>query len=269
MILRKAIAFLIRDFKMQTSYRLAFLMQFFGIFFSVMIFFFLSQVFGKTVNSHLASYGGDYFAFVLIGIAFTSFLSTGLGSFSSSISSAQGQGTLEAMLVTPTKLATIILCSSLWNFALTAFNVLVYLFLGAIVFGLDLSKTNVPAALLILFLTILIFSSIGIVSASFIMVFKRGDPINWLFGSFSSLFGGTYFPITVLPDWLQKISYFIPLFYALRGMRYAILQGHTFRQLSGDIIALCIFSLVFLPISLLCFRKAVRQAKIEGSLVTY
>lgn len=269
MIFHKAIAFLKRDFKMQLSYRLAFLMQFFGIFFSVTIFFFLSKVFGKSVSSHLASYGGDYFAFVLIGIAFSGFLGTGLGTFSSSISSAQGQGTLEAMLVTPTKLATIILCSSLWSFALTAFNVLIYLLFGAIVFGLDLSKANAPAALLILVLTILIFSSIGIISASFIMVFKRGDPINWLFGSFSSLLGGTFFPVTVLPTWLQKGSYFIPLFYALRSMRHAVLQGYTFGQLSGDIMMLCVFSLLILPASLLCFKRAVRQAKIDGSLVTY
>jgi ABC-2 type transport system permease protein len=269
LIFHKAVAFFRRDYKTQASYRLAFIMQFFGIFFSVAVFFFLSKLFGKAVSSQLASYGGDYFAFVLVGIAFSSFLSTGLGSFSSSISSAQGQGTLEAMLVTPTKLTTIVLCSSLWNFALTAFNVVVYLFFGAAIFGLDLSKVNVPAAFLVLLLTILIFSSMGIISASFIMVFKRGDPINWLFGSFSSLLGGTYFPITVLPAWLQKASYFIPLFYALRSMRYAVLQGYTFQQLTGDIMMLCIFSLLILPVSLLCFKHAVRQAKIEGSLVTY
>jgi len=269
MILKKALAFLKRDYKMQVSYRLSFLLQFLGIFFSVATFFFVSKLLGKAVNPYLTSYGGDYFSYVLIGIAFSGFLGTGLGTFSSTISSAQSHGTLETMLVTPTSLSAIITFSALWNFLFTSFNVLIYLAFGAFFFGMDLSKANLPAAFLILFLTILMFSSIGIISASFIMVFKRGDPINWLFGSFSSLLGGTYFPITVLPAWLQKASYFIPLFYALRAMRHAVLQGYTFLMLGKDIIILCIFAICILPISLFCFRFAVKRAKIEGSLVTY
>ena len=254
---------------MQVSYRLSFLLQFFGIFFSVTTFFFVSKLLGKAVNPYLTSYGGDYFSYVLIGIAFSGFLGTGLGTFSSTISSAQSQGTLEAMLVTPTRLAAIVTFSSLWSFLFTAFNVFIYLLFGALFFNLNLSKANVLAATIILFLTIIIFSGIGIVSASFIMVLKRGDPINWLFGSFSSLLGGTYFPITVLPAWLQKASYFIPLFYALRAMRHAVLQGYTFLMLGKDITILCIFAICILPISLFCFRFAVKRAKIEGSLVTY
>lgn len=269
MILKKALAFLKKDYRTQVSYRLSFFMQFFGIFFSVAIFFFVSKLFGKAVNPYLASYGGDYFSFVLIGIAFAGFLGTGLRTFSSSISSAQEQGTLEVMLVTPTKLSAIVAFSSLWNFLFTAFNVLVYLLFGALVFGLDLTKANIPVALLILLLTIPVFSGMGVISASFIMVLKRGDPINWLFGSFSSLLGGAYFPITVLPVWLQRFAYVIPLFYALRAMRYAVLQGFTFSALAGDILALAMFSAVIIPLSMVCFKWAVKRAKVEGSLVTY
>lgn len=267
--MRKALAFLKRDYKSEVSYRLSFFMQFFGIFFSVTIFFFVSKLFGKAVNPYLAAYGGDYFSFVLIGIAFSGFLGTGLRTFASTISSAQSQGTLEAMLVTPTRLSAIIMFSSLWNFLFTAFNVFIYLLFGALVFGVNLSKANVAVALLVLLLTILVFSGMGIISASFIMVLKRGDPINWLFGSASSLLGGTYFPITVLPAWLQKFAYLVPLFYALRAMRLAVLQGFTFGALAGDILALAAFAGIIIPLSMLCFKYAVKKAKIDGSLATY
>jgi len=269
LILQKILAFLKRDFRTELSYRLAFFMRFFGIFFSVAIFFFISKLFGTAVNPYLSAYGGDYFSFVLIGIAFSGFLGTGLNTFSSSISSAQSQGTLEAMLVTPTRLSSIIIFSSFWNFLFTSINVLVYLLFGALIFGVDLSRANLFPALLIIFLTVTAFSGLGIISASFIMVLKRGDPVNWLFGSISSLMGGTYFPIAVLPAWLQKFSYLFPIFYSLRAMRHALLQGYSIASLAPDILALAAFSGIIIPLSILVFKYAVKRAKIDGSLVTY
>lgn len=269
MTLKKAWAFLVREFRTQTSYRLAFIMNFVGVFLSVAIFFFISKLIGTNISPYLAPYGGDYFAFVLIGIALSGFMGIGLGVFASSISRAQSQGTLEAMLVTPTRLSEIVLLSSVWSFLFTAFNVFVHLFFGVTVFGLRLGEANVAAAVLVLVLIVSIFSGLGIISASFIMVLKRGDPINWLFGSVSSIMGGTFFPIQVLPIWLQKFSYLFPLFYALRAMRLALLKGYSFGALAPDILVLALFMAAIVPLSLWCFKYAVRRAKIDGSLVTY
>ncbi len=266
---RKLWAFVKRDFIMEKSYRMAFVMRFVGIFFSTATFFFIAKLFGKGINPYLKAYGGDYFSFVLIGIAFSGFLSVGLSSFSGSISAAQAQGTLEAMLVTPTKITQIILSSSVWNFMFTSLSVVVYLVIGSLFFGASLAKANYPAAFLVLFLTIMLFSSIGIISASFIMVFKRGDPVNWIFSSLSSLLSGTFFPIAVLPLWLQKIAFVFPLFYALKAMRQALLLGYSLQAMSYDLLMLTGMTLAILPISIWSFGRAVRQAKIDGSLGTY
>jgi len=265
----KLVAFLRRDFQIEKSYRLSFIMRFFGIFLSTATFFFIAKLIGKSVNPYLKSYGGDYFSFVLIGIAFSGFLATGLNSFSKSVNSAQAEGTLEAMLVTPTKLGYIIAYSSIWSFLFTSLNIVIYLLVGTLIFSANFAKANFLAAFIILFLTIFLFSGIGIISASFIMVFKRGDPINWLFSSMSSLIAGTYFPISVLPIWLQKIAQFFPLFYALKAMRQAMLLGYSFKTMSMDILILALMIVIVLPLSIWSFGYAVKQAKIDGSLGTY
>ncbi len=267
--LRKAWAFLARDFRTQVSYRLAFVMNVAGIFFSVTIFYFISKLLGTSINPYLAQYGGNYFAFVLIGLAVSGFMGTSMGVFASSISNAQKEGTLEVMLVTPTKLSQIVFFSSIWSFAFTTFNIMVYLLFGTLVFGLNLSQANIPAAVLILFLIVSIFSAIGIISASFIMVLKRGDPVSWLFGSVSGIMSGTFFPVQVLPDWLQKFSYVFPLFYGLQAMRLALLKGAGLSVLAPNILALAAFVVVIIPLSLVCFKYAVRRAKVDGSLATY
>jgi len=262
-------AFLKRDFQLEISYRLAFFLQFFGIFFSIAVYYFISRLIGDAASPYLEAYGGDYFSFVLIGIAFSGYFGVGLSSFSSSLRQAQTTGTLEAMLSTPTSFAAIILSSSLWSYLMTTLRVLVYLSLGALFLQVDLQSGNISAALIILILTVISFSSLGILAASFIMVLKRGNPVIWLFGSLSSLFGGVYFPITVMPAWLQTFSYFIPVTYSLRGMRLALLQDAPFSALTTDILALLGFSLVLLPLGLLSFRFAVNKARADGSLTHY
>jgi ABC-2 type transport system permease protein len=239
------------------------------MFIGVASFYFVSELFGVAANPYLADFGSNYFAYVLVGMAFLGFQSVGLGTFSSAVAGAQSQGTLEAMLVTPTKLPAIVLSSSLWDFIYATINVVVYLAIGALFFGADLGGANIPAAVVVLVLSVIVFSAVGIASASAIMVLKRGDPVAWLFGSVSAFMGGTYFPIAVLPDWLQTVAHFFPVYYSLRAMRLAVLEGTTLQQMSGDVLVLVGFAVVLVPLSMLAFRGAVKIAKTDGTLGTY
>jgi ABC-2 type transport system permease protein len=265
----KPLLFLSRDFKMQMSYRLSFILQFFGMLFSSSSFYFVSQLLGAGAAQYLGSYGGDYFSFVLIGIAFVGYQGVALHSFSGVVQSAQSAGTLEAMLVTPTRLSTILFSSSLWNFVFTSFRVLLYILLGVLVFGVDLRNANVLAGFVVLCLTIVTLSGIGILSACFIMVFKRGNPVDFLFSSVSALLGGVYYPIEVLPDWLQIVARFFPLTYSLEAMRRALLAGESLADLWREATMLAVFSILLLPLSLVAFRYAVRHAKRDGSLTQF
>lgn len=265
----RALAFLRRDWRIQLSYRTAFALQLLGVLFNLLLFYFLSALIGDAAAPYLVDYGGDYFAFVLIGLAFAGYFGVGLRSFASNLREAQTTGTLEAMLLTPTRLSTVILSSSLYDYGLVTFQVVAYLVFGATLFGVRFNG-NWPAALLILALTIVAMTSIGIIAASFIMVLKRGDPVTWLFGNALQLLGGVYYPIGVLPGWLQAPARLLPITYALGAMRKALLNGASIRELLWpDLGALFLSCLVLVPLSLLSFRAAVHRAKVDGSLAHY
>lgn len=266
---RVTLAFLKKDWRTETSYRFSFILQVIGIFFSVTMFYFISQLFGGAADPYLTRYGTDYFSFVLIGIAFSSYFGVGLSSFSNRIRQAQTTGTLEAMLTTPTKHTTIVLSASLWDYLITTFRVIIYLAIGVIFMGVTFRNANFGSALLVLILSIISFSSIGIIAASFIMVIKRGDPVTWIVSSLSSLLGGVYYPVSVLPEGLRWIAMLIPITYSLDAMRLALLQGETIKELLPQIFALVVFCVVLLPSSILAFRYAVKQAKVDGSLTQY
>jgi len=266
---RKFLAFLRRDFQAALSYKFAFFLNIIGIFVSVVTFYFIARIFGKGASPYLSEYGGEYFPFVLLGIAFSGYFSTALRSFASTVRGEQFLGTLEAMLITPTRISTIILASSLWDFLFASVNVFIYLFFGVRFFGLTLFHPNFLLAGIILILTVICFSGIGIISAGFIMIFKKGDPITWLISTFSALVGGVYFPVKVLPEGVQKLSAFVPLTYSLHSLRLVLLQGAGFDKIISDLCILLVLALALLPIGIFFFSFAVKRAKMEGSLVHY
>lgn len=268
-LLRKPFAFFKKDLLINTSYKFAFLFDFGSIIFSVLTFFFIAKLFGRNAAGYLVDYGGDYFAFVLIGIAFSGYLTTAMGSFMQVIAEEQTSGTLEAIILSPTKISTLLTCGSIWNFMLTSLRIITYLVLGWLFFGFNLSNTNILSTIIILVLTIISFGSLGIISAGFMLVLKKGDPINWLFSGVSRFLGGVYFPITILPLWVQKLSYLLPITYSLEAMRKCIILGATIKELTREIVALFIFSLIFLPLSIIIFKFALRKVKRDGSLLFY
>ena len=267
--LRSVWAFLVRDYHVEISYRLSFLLTIGGVVIKALLFYFLSEFIEASTGGLLGDYGGDYFSFVIIGIALGGYFSTGLTSFSKALRDSQTTGTLEAMILTPTPVSWLVIGSAAWSYVYTTFRVLIYLLVGALFLGLDLSRANYGAAVVVLLLSIISFASLGILSASLIMVVKRGDPITAVFGNVSNLIGGVYYPVAILPAGLQVIAYLLPITYALRAMRGALLTGATWPQLAPDILALSLFCLILLPLALWVFRYAVDRARVAGTLAHY
>jgi ABC-2 type transport system permease protein len=268
-MLRQALAFLKKDFLIESSYKFAFLSNISGVLISVLGYFFIDRLFGHRIVSQLQEFGVNYFSYVLLGMAFFSYIGVGIGSFSSRIESEQMQGTLEATLLTPTKISTILFSMALWNLIFATIDIAVYIGLGIFLFKISFTNVNFVSALVILILTIASFSSLGILSASFIMVFKRGNPVGWIINNLEGLIGGVYFPLTVMPLWLQFLAKFFPITYAIRAIELAVYRGRSVTQLAKEITFLLLFSLVLLPLSLAAFKYAVKKARMQGSLAQY
>ena len=268
MVMRLALAFIKRDFLLAISYRMAFVIQVLGIFVAVAFFYFISQMVDGAAPPALAKYGGNYFAFLLIGIAFADYLGLSLKTFNDSLRESQLMGTLEIILLSPTPLSQILVYSSLYGYLFTSIRFVLYLLLG-LLFGLDMHDANYVAAVALLIMAVASFASLGIVIASITMVIKRGDTINTMVSAAFVLLGGAIYPVTVLPAWMQSLSQLLPMTHALEGMRLALMGGYSTEQLLPQFLALFAFSAVLLPIGFCTFWLAVRWTKITGSLAHY
>jgi ABC-2 type transport system permease protein len=268
-VLRQMAQLFRRDMLTARTYRIAFLLDAVNALFGVASFYFLSDFVASGKLSHSLPSGTSYFAFALIGLAFFDYLGAGVNAFDTSIEDARRNRTLEALLVTEASLPVILAGSAVYPFVFTSLKTAVYLVWGVILFHLPLASADWPGALLILFFSILSFAGLGIISASYQMLFKRGNPAKWLFLGLSALVGGMMYPVHILPPALQLLARLIPITYSLEGMRAALLGGVGIGRLLPQILALAIFAAVLLPLSFVVFAWALRRTKINGTLTHF
>ena len=268
--LNKAIAFVKKDMRISVSYKLQFVFQFMQIFFAIAVIYFISRMLGHSgKTSVLNRYGGDYFSFALIGLAINSYLRAGLITITNDIRQIMNQGTLEALCATPTSYNWLLLCSSLWQFIFETIRVVCYFMVAILIFGMKLDNANWLATLIVMTLTAPIFLMLGTISCSILVVVKKGDPITWALSSLGAILAGTMFPVSVLPEWMQRISFCLPLTHSLEAARQAILAGANLNEIAVNLSALIIFIIVLAPLTILVNNVCMAIAKKKGAFSTY
>lgn len=265
----KAVAFIKKDMKVSVSYKLQFVFQFLQIFFGIAVIYFIGKMLADYPASTLRQYGGDYFSFALVGLAVNSYLRVGMVTITNDIRQIMNQGTLEAMCATPTGYAWLLLCSSLWQFSFETIRVACYFAVAILIFGMRLEGANWPGALLGMALTAPVFLMLGVISCSILVVVKKGDPVNWIFASLGAILAGTMFPVDVLPEWMQKISFCLPLTHSLEATRQSLLTGAGIGEISLHLWALLMFIIILTPLTVAVNSVCMRYARKVGAFSTH
>jgi ABC-2 type transport system permease protein len=252
-------AFIARDFVADFTYRLSFAIGIVDAIAAVGAYYLLSTMIGVKPG------GYDAFAFILIGLTLNSAMTTAMVCYASAIRESQQTFTLPLLVSSPLTARRFILLSSAYPLLRATVEGLAFLAVG-VALGLALRGANVAGAALVFVLALAAFSAIGVLSAACIVVWKKGDPVLWLIGSASWLFGGVFFPIEQLPAPLQALSRLLPISYALEALRPAVLGGVPLGEIARRAAPLAAFTVVAVPVSLMAFTWAVTRARHDGSL---
>ena len=246
---------------------MAFFLRALSILILVTTLFFISLIFSGQGRTAAFAQWHDLLPRWIIGLSVLNYFMTGFSSLANAVRAEQSQGTLESVLMTPITLPTLVASSSAWPLVQATFLSALYPLFGWLFFGVTF-RGNIVLALLLLILTTLVLASIGILSASFAIVFKRGDPFGILLGAGSALFSGVFFPVELLGSF-NYVSRALPTTYGIAGVSGVLIEGYGFNEVRQPLTTLCLFLAALLPFSLWVFARAVRRAKREGSLIQY
>jgi ABC-2 type transport system permease protein len=266
--LSKLGAFLRRDFLIAWSYRMAFVTDASGLFLQAVTFWFV----GKLINPRvLPTYGGThagYMEFVAAGILLGAFVEVGMRQVGSSIRQEQLMGTLESVLLTPTAIWTIQTGSALYAMVYVPIRTLFFFIMIALVFGVHFSAAGILPALAILLLFLPFVWGLGILSAAAMLTYRRGGMGINFFTSVALLGSGAFFPLALLPHWIQTISTANPIARAINGLREALIGG-TWTGLPSDMLIVGVASVIAFGLGTVAFKLALAREQRRGTLGIY
>lgn len=119
----------------------------------------------------------------------------------------------------------------------------------------------------IAFFANLVFTSWGLALATTGVVLRYGlgaEGFAWFIVFILLPLSCVYYPVSVLPDWLQYVSLSLPPTYVFEGLRGIILEGVVKTDL---LVKASLLNLVLFTIGYMVFRRLLQSARIHGSLM--
>jgi ABC-2 type transport system permease protein len=267
--LPKVAAFLRRDFLIALSYRVAFVADILQLCSHVLLFGLIGQLVDPKL---LPAYGGEptgYLEFVAIGALLSLVFGMLLERVASAIRTEQMIGTLEALLVTPVRTFTLQAGSVAFDAVQVPLRMALFLAAIAVTAGLDLELSGVLPSIAVLVAFLPFVWGLGLVSAGAIVTFRRGAGVTAMAGMVLGLSSGAYFPLTVLPGWMEAVLSWNPMAIALEAMRGALIGGDGWGAIAPDLLMLVPMSVLTLGAGMLAFHAAVARERRRGSLGMY
>jgi len=266
---RKVPAFMRRDLLIMLSYRAAFAGDLFYIAIQAVMFGFVAQLIDP---GKLPAYGGvqaSYFDFVMIGVVITTVSGLLLQRVATAIRQEQMIGTLEALLVTPTSPTTVQAGSVAFDLLFIPVRMGILLAVVAITLGLGYDTSGILPSLVLLGAFVPFVWGLGLVTAAAIVTFRRGEGVLGVVMSVLGLASGAFFPLTLLPGWLQTLAEANPVAIAMEGTREALIGGVGWSAIGADIIVLGVLSAAALFAGVTAFRAALAREHRRGTLGLY
>ena len=264
-VLRQAWAFVFRDYHLTRRY-----------FSWVVVFTFYAVVNSATVVLiGVAANDRKLTLTLLVGVMLWGLLSVVFQEIANSITYERWEGTLEYTFMAPVSrlihLAGVSLYSTAYAVVRAAFIVA-----GLLLFvDLDLSRANWAGVVVVLAVSSAAFIGLGLMAATLPVISpERGAEATNIFQGILLLVSGVYYPVEVLPRWLQPLSVVSPATYALSATRKLIGVGRGAEVVAGAPLSACAFELtvltlmgvVMIPLGLFVFGRVERWAKRTGKL---
>lgn len=215
---------------------------------------------------------------LVVGALQWNFLSVLYNEIAMSIGYERWEGTLEYTFMAPVSRVVHLAGISLYSLCNSLVQTVIVLF-GLMLFtNLNLAGANLFGVMIVLLVSTLAFVGLGLMAAVLpVMSPERGAEATHIFQGLLLLISGVYYPVEVLPRWIQPLSLLSPATYSLSACRKLVgignpastqehLAGAPLSSVTFELLVLVLMGVVLIPLGLWVFGRAERWAKHTGKL---
>jgi ABC-2 type transport system permease protein len=215
---------------------------------------------------------------LVVGGLLWNFLSILYNEIAMSVAYERWEGTLEYTFMAPVSrlvhlagLSLFALCTSIVNTATVLLGLMLFT-------DITLAGANLPGILVVLLVSTLAFMGLGVMAAALpVLSPERGAEATHIFQGSLLLVSGVYYPVEVLPVWLQPVAALSPATYTLTACRTLMgiadpattphrLAGAPLTAVTFELAVLLAMGIVLVPFGLWVFGRVERWAKQTGRL---
>ncbi|MHC1604690.1 MAG: ABC transporter permease [Candidatus Methanofastidiosia archaeon] len=260
-----------KEYKLWQRYPARVFFMLFMPFLSILTLYFQGKALvGGTYSEAFENFAGtqNYLAFIIIGSALFIFVSSALWGIGNSIRREQVMGTLESMWVSPASKFTIFFGVALFDGLFSTYVAFMQILMSSLILPINLLVPKIIVAFGLTFLLTFSLYGIGFLFTGIVLMFKEVEDFMNLINSTIKMVSPVSYPLSVLPAPIAFIALFIPLTYALQGIR-----GYLGLSLSKSIGyytgMLLIFDVVLIVLGSLIFGYAEKTARRRGEIATH
>jgi ABC-2 type transport system permease protein len=202
---------------------------------------------------------------LLVGAVIWAFLGIIFEFVTETVAWERWEGTIEYTFMAP-------ISRTMHLFGMGAFAVLYGLIRATILFfvvaafiGIHMPDANFGAALALLAIASFSFLGIGMMTSVLPLISpEKGAQLGFVAQGMMLVVSGVYYPVSVMPEWMQWLAKISPATYALRGCRASIVDGAGLAW--ANVWPLLLIALVAIPLGIWIFSVGERYAKKHGKL---
>jgi len=279
-----------RELRLWTYFRVNFTLDLLVVFTNFIIYMIIASF---RPAAPTAVYGAGYASFLTVGLAVNTLMATAVAGPYTGLMDCWQNNRLETLMMSPISLPLFITGISVGQYARALMRLCIYLAGGALLFGAfaDVAGPTLArgaSALLVLGLALSACTGLGLAAASMVyLVDARGgsDPVRLVVDTLSGIAAGVYFPVQVLPGWLQWLACLVPQTYALDALRRLLLSppavalGAPTLPVHAlapglppallDVLILAAYALLALRGGLALLKRGLDSARRDGRLSTW
>jgi ABC-2 type transport system permease protein len=206
-------------------------------------------------------------ASLLIGAVIWSYLGIVFEILTETVAWERWEGTIEYTFMAPLARSVHLLGMGAFAVLYGVLRTAALFVVVAVFFGLTFPDANFAAALVLLAVASVSFVGVGMVTAILPLISpEKGAQLGFIAQGLLLVVSGVYYPVDVMPGWMQAIATVSPATYALHGIRAAVLDGAGLGEVWGDLWPLLLLGTIAIPLGLIVFRAGERYAKRHGKL---
>ena len=247
------------------SYRAVYAWQRIGPYISGKVVFPIAQMLFFLLLGKLA--GTQDPLYIVIGHILLLPATNGVAGVAMTISGERDFRTLLYLIASPASRAPLFLGRSLVHILDGLVSTIAALILGVIFFHIDLSHANLSLMALCMLLVTVTSCGIGLVMGSWSLRSREAWTLTTMISILLYMLSGVNFPVSVLPKFLQAISYSLPLTRGIEAARLA-LSGANWAAIQPLFIGELTIGLIYIAIGYAMFLWFEKLSLVDGQIET-